>query len=85
MSRNSFTAIFGAVLQLSALSWAVFDSFQRGYMPNLIFIALLLTDIWAEMVKLTHKLTLLTPGIHVEIQSITKISDIVFREAQYQI
>ena len=44
-----------------------------------------MTEILAEMVKLTHKLILLTLGGHVEIKPITTISEIVFREPTYQI
>ena len=54
------------------------------YLGNFIFIALILTEILAQIVKLTHCLTLLTPGGHVEINLISTISVILFREASYQ-
>ena len=41
-----------------------------------------MTEILAEMVKLTHKLTLLTLGGHVEIKPITIISETVSRETK---
>ena len=45
---------------------------------------MILTDIWTVRVKLTHLITLLKPGANDEIESITKISVIVFRETTYQ-
>ena len=47
--------------------------------------ALMLTEILAEIVKLTNLLTPLTPGGHFEIKSITTISEIVFREPTFQV
>ena len=44
-----------------------------------------MAEILAEIVKLTRQLTLLTPGGHVEIKPITKISELVFREPTYQV
>ena len=42
-----------------------------------------MTEIFAERVKLTHLLILLTKGRLVEMKPITKISDIGFREPTY--
>ena len=39
-----------------------------------------MTEILSEMVKLTHKLSLLILGGHVMIKHITTISETVFRE-----
>ena len=64
------------------LFYNIWDGVKRGYIPNFIFIALILTEILAEIVKLTH---ILKPRGHVEIKHITTISDIVFREVKYQI
>ena len=59
----------------------IWDSVQRGYLPNFIFIAQQLTEILAKKVKLI----LFTPGRHVEIKPITAISELVFREPTYQV
>ena len=62
----------------------IWDSVLRGYIANFIFRALRLTNILAEIVKLTYKLILLTPGGHSKIKPITTISEKVFREPTYQ-
>ena len=35
-------------------SYKIWNSVQRGFIPNFIFTALILTEILAEIVKLTH-------------------------------
>ena len=42
----------------------IWNSVQRDYISNFLFIAKILTKLLAEMVKLTHLLALLTPGWH---------------------
>ena len=49
-------------------------------MPNFTFIALILTEILAEIAKLTHELT-----PHFKKKPITTISEIIIRKPRYQV